>query len=103
MDYQTAIVERKDHIGSITLNHPQVLNILNLQLAKDINSALLELEAARDIYVIIIKGAGCTFCAGERAFCAGADIKDALPFAKEHRYSPWAMPPIHMRGLNMKK
>ena len=69
MDYQNIIVERKDHIGQLTLNHPQTLNILTTQLAKEINSALLELEADSDIYVIIIKGAG-------RAFCAGIDVKE---------------------------
>ncbi|HEX75226.1 MAG TPA: enoyl-CoA hydratase/isomerase family protein [Dehalococcoidia bacterium] len=69
MDYQTVTVERKDHIGNLTLNRPQALNVLNLQMLKDINSALLELEADSDVRVIIMKGAG-------RAFCAGIDIKE---------------------------
>ena len=69
MDYQDVLVERKKHIGSLTLNHPQELNILNVQLAKEINSALLELEADSDVYTVIIKGAG-------RAFCAGIDVKE---------------------------
>lgn len=68
MDYQNVLVERKEHIGSLTLNRPQELNILNVQLAQEMNSALLELEADSDVYVVIIKGAG-------RAFCAGIDIK----------------------------
>ncbi len=69
MDYQSVLVEREEHVGSLTLNRPQKLNILNIQLAKEINSALLELEADSDVYVIIIKGAG-------RAFCAGIDVKE---------------------------
>ncbi len=69
MNYQNVLVERKEHIGSLTLNRPQELNILNTQLAKEINNALLELEADSDVYVVIIKGAG-------RAFCAGIDIKE---------------------------
>ena len=69
MDYQTVIIERRDHIGTITLNRPEALNILNRQLAEEINSALLELEGDSDVYVIIIKGAG-------RAFCAGMDLKE---------------------------
>lgn len=71
MDYQTVIIERKDHIGSLTLNRPEKLNILNTQLAREINDALLELEASSEVYVIIIKGAG-------RAFCAGIDLKEFL-------------------------
>ena len=69
MDYQTVIIERKDHIGSIILNRPEVLNILNTQLAEEINSALVELEADSEVYVVIIKGAG-------RAFCAGIDLRE---------------------------
>lgn len=69
MDYQNVIVERTDHIGKITLNRPDALNTVNMQMAKDINDALLELEADSDVHVIIIKAAG-------RAFCAGADIKE---------------------------
>jgi len=69
MSYQNVIVERQDHIGGITLNRPDALNTLTTQLVKDINDALLELEADSDVRVIIIKGAG-------RAFCAGADIRE---------------------------
>jgi len=69
MDYQTVIVERKDHIGKLTLNRPEALNTLNVQLAKDIDNSLLELEADNEVYVIIIKGAG-------RAFCAGIDLEE---------------------------
>lgn len=69
MSYQTVIVERKDHIGHLIFNRPQALNTLNSQLMEDINSALLDLEADSDVYVVIIKGAG-------RAFCAGIDIKE---------------------------
>lgn len=69
MDYQTVIIERRDHIGTITLNRPEALNILNRQLAEEINSALLELEGDSDVYVIVIKGAG-------RAFCAGIDLEE---------------------------
>ena len=48
MDYQTVITERTHHIGNITLDRPEVLNIPNIQLAEETNSALVELEAAID-------------------------------------------------------
>jgi len=41
--------------------------------------------------------------AGERAFSAGADIKDMLPSFKEHCHCPWASPTSIMRGLDMWK
>ncbi len=64
MEYETVIVERKQHIGIITLNRPKLLNVFSLQLAKDTNSALLELEEDADIFVVILKAAGSSFCAG---------------------------------------
>ncbi len=69
MDYHTIIVERKDHIGKITLNRPEKLNALTTQMGEELNNALLELEADNEVHVAIIKGAG-------RAFCAGVDIDE---------------------------
>lgn len=69
MNSQNVITEREDHIGKITFNRPEALNVLNLQMAKELTNALLELEADRDVHVVIIKGTG-------RAFCAGIDIKE---------------------------
>jgi len=67
MKYETVIVEQKGHIGIITLNRPEALNMVNLQLAKEANDALLNLEGDSNIYVVLIKGAG-------QAFCAGVDV-----------------------------
>ena len=64
MKYETVIVERKEHIGIITLNRPEALNVINIQLGEDINDALLELGNDDDIYVVLLRGAGQSFCAG---------------------------------------
>jgi len=69
MEYQTVIVERKDHIGLITLNRPEQLNAFTAQLAQELNSALRELDQDDEIRVVIIKAAG-------RAFCAGIDVTE---------------------------
>ena len=50
-----------------------------------------------DLWVGIITGAG------EKTFSAGADIKDTLPFMKEHRDSPWEFPASLWRGLEIWK
>ena len=69
MEYQTVIVERRNHIGLITLNRPEQLNSFSSQLALELNNALRELDDDPQIRVIIIKAAG-------RAFCAGIDVSE---------------------------
>jgi len=64
MKYETVMVERKGDIGIITLNRPEALNVMNLQLAKDAYNALLELENDKDIHVVVLRSAGQSFCAG---------------------------------------
>lgn len=59
--------EVKDHIAIITINRPDALNALNLDVLRDIDAAVAQAEEAEDVYVAIITGAG-------RAFVAGADI-----------------------------
>ncbi len=65
------LFEQQDTIGVITLNNPSVLNALNESFMKDINSALDKAEES-EVSVLIITGT-------EKAFIAGADIKEMLP------------------------
>jgi enoyl-CoA hydratase len=67
------IVEKKGHVGIITLNRPQALNALNTGFMQSIDDALSELDSDRNIYVIIITGT-------EKAFIAGADIKEMIDY-----------------------
>ena len=72
MNYQTLAVEpRGEHILLVTLNRPQVLNALNTQMGRD----------QIDLWTRLAAEPGNTRCvvltgAGERAFCAGADLKE---------------------------
>jgi enoyl-CoA hydratase len=66
--YETIIYEKKGGLVDITLNRPDRLNAANLQLAREMNQAVGEIEADEEVRVMILHGAG-------RAFCAGADIK----------------------------
>ena len=61
------ILER--YIGEITLNRPDSLNTFTLTLASELNAALLQLDGAPSVRVVILKGAG-------KAFCAGIDVGD---------------------------
>src|SRR5829696_2126361 len=72
MNYQTLLVEpRGEHILLVTLNRPAVLNALNTQMGKD----------QIDLWTHLTAEPGATRCvvltgAGDRAFCAGADLKE---------------------------
>jgi enoyl-CoA hydratase/carnithine racemase len=64
MKYQTIIVERRDRVGIITLNRPDHMNTFSTVLAKELNAALGELEQDGQVRVVIVKGAGKSFCTG---------------------------------------
>jgi enoyl-CoA hydratase/carnithine racemase len=72
MSYQTLLVEERDeHILLVTLNRPQVLNALNTQMGKDKLDLWTRLAAEPGtLRCVVLTGAG------ERAFCAGADLKE---------------------------
>ncbi len=64
-------VEKKEHIATITLNRPERLNAITGEMLDGLAAALVELDADRDVRVIIVTGAG-------RGFCAGLDLQDQL-------------------------
>ncbi|MBF6467873.1 enoyl-CoA hydratase [Nocardia beijingensis] len=70
--FETILLERKGRVGWITLNRPKALNALNAQVLDDVIAALDELEHDDEIGAIVITGS-------ERAFAAGADIKEMQP------------------------
>lgn len=68
MAYTTIIYTQKDHIAHITLNRPEAHNIINQPLAQELEDACRHINQNRDIYVIIITGAG------DKAFCSGREL-----------------------------
>ena len=68
-DYETILVEIRDRAGLITINRPAALNALNLQVADDILTALRAFDTDTDVGASVITGS-------EKAFAAGADIKE---------------------------
>jgi 2-(1,2-epoxy-1,2-dihydrophenyl)acetyl-CoA isomerase len=69
MQFQTIKVDKTDGVAVLTLNRPQKLNAVNLEMRREVLEALRELERDDTVLVIIITGAG-------EAFCAGADISE---------------------------
>src|SRR5229473_80939 len=69
-NYQYILVERDERIGIATLNRPKELNALNIHLVGELADALEDFDRDEEIRCIVITGAG------DRAFAAGADIKE---------------------------
>jgi len=59
----------RDEAAVLTLNRPEALNALSVAILREVGDALDEV-ATRDVRVLLVTGAG------DRAFCAGADIKE---------------------------
>ncbi|MEM7498706.1 MAG: enoyl-CoA hydratase [Pseudomonadota bacterium] len=72
MAYETIIVERQEHVALIRLNRPAAMNALNSQLMRELGEALRKADADEDVGAIVITG-------NEKAFAAGADIKEMRP------------------------
>ncbi|MEA4813604.1 MAG: enoyl-CoA hydratase-related protein, partial [Oscillospiraceae bacterium] len=66
-------LEKKGHVGVITMNRPEALNALNTPMIHELENVVARAEADEDIYVCIITGAG-------RSFVAGADIGEMSAF-----------------------
>src|SRR5258708_12145874 len=70
--FEHIIVESKGAVGVITLNRPKMLNALSFGVFREIAAAIDDLEADDKIGCILLAG-------GEKAFAAGADIKEKQP------------------------
>jgi len=71
MAYENIIVETRGSVGLITLNRPKALNALNAELMQELGTALDAFDADNSVGAIVITGS-------ERAFAAGADIKQMM-------------------------
>ena len=68
--------EQRGHVGLITINRPEVLNALNLEVIEQLDDILLRAESQEDVHVIVITGAG-------RSFVAGADIGEMVNYTAD--------------------
>jgi enoyl-CoA hydratase len=77
--YETILTETRGRVGLVTLNRPKALNALNSTVLTEMLSALNAFEADPGIGAIVITGS-------EKAFAAGADIKEMQPKAYVDAY-----------------
>ena len=68
-EFSVTKFEVENHVARITLNRPEAMNSLNPEIRWELSKRWDTIEADPDIWVAVVTGAG------ERAFCAGADLK----------------------------
>ncbi len=71
-NFEVIIYQKQDSTGYVTLNRPQALNAYNLQMRDELYQVLSSIRDDPEVKVAIFKGAG------EKAFCAGADLTEFL-------------------------
>ena len=71
-DYRHLLLERSDdrHVVTVTLNRPEQHNAMNTAMGEDLLACFTALASDPDVRVVILTGAG------DRAFCAGGDLKE---------------------------
>lgn len=80
MTYETILTETRGRVGLITLNRPKALNAINRQLTGELLDALDAFDRNADVGCIVITGS-------EKAFAAGADIKEMQSASYIEMYS----------------
>ena len=73
--YNNILSEQKGQIAYVTINRPKQMNALNKETIEELNNAFTGLDADSNVGVIILTGSG------DKAFVAGADIKEFADFS----------------------
>ncbi len=73
----TLLVTRDAYVATVTLNRPDVLNAINSVMLRELADAFQMLDAAPDVRVVILTGAGA------RSFCVGMDLKERAGMSDE--------------------
>ena len=77
MELKNVLLEKEGHLAIVTINRPKALNALNSETLKDLDTVIENLENDKDIYAVILTGAG------EKSFVAGADISEMKDLNEE--------------------
>ncbi|MFA7270461.1 MAG: enoyl-CoA hydratase/isomerase family protein [Sterolibacterium sp.] len=84
--FATIQYRRVGRIAYVTLNRPQVLNVFSVQMRDDLFEVLSAIRLDDEICILVLNGAG------DRAFCAGADLSEFLT-------APSALAARHIRAM----
>ena len=97
MGYNAIILERDGHVATIRLNRPDKHNAINGEMSAELIECLDALEADDEVRVIVLTGAG------EKAFCAGADMAEAIAGGTDARGTNDSAARAALRLLRVKK
>lgn len=86
-NFETILYDKKDGTGYVTLNRPKALNAYNIKMRDELYQVLAAVRDDPDVQVVIFSGAG------EKAFCAGADLTEFLT----------APPPVAARQVRFER
>jgi enoyl-CoA hydratase len=70
--FETVVYAKHEGIGRVMLSRPNVLNVYNVQMRDELCQVLHAIKDDPEVRVVVLSGAG------ERAFCAGADLSEFL-------------------------
>jgi enoyl-CoA hydratase len=85
--FETILYEKKDGIGYVTLNRPKFLNVYNIKMRDELFEVLEAIKDDDEVRVVIFRAAG------DKAFCAGADLTEFLS----------APPPVTARQVRFQR
>ena len=71
MNPKSFLYDQRDGIGTITLNRPDRLNAITVEVYHELTDFIAQLQDEKDVRVVVITGAG-------RAFCSGGDVVDII-------------------------
>ncbi len=69
----TILFEKREHIAIFTINRPEAMNSLTVEMLGALDAGFAAFEKDDDLWVAILTGAG------DKCFCAGMDLKEAIP------------------------
>lgn len=81
MSYQNLEYVEEGTVGILTLSRPKALNALNAELLDELGSVLDKVAVSQNLRVLIVTGAG------EKAFVAGADIKEMANHSSDRAFA----------------
>jgi enoyl-CoA hydratase/carnithine racemase len=94
-DYTQILYDVADQIATITINRPEKMNAFTGTMIKEMTDAFDRIDADDDVRAVVVTGAG------ERAFCAGADLTPEdgkKPFASEDPVEDYSDPRVRDGG-----
>jgi enoyl-CoA hydratase/carnithine racemase len=72
MELETVLFEVTDHVATVTLNRPEVMNGFNQRMLEEFAALWDTVKNDDDVRVVVLRGAG------DRAFCTGMDVKEGI-------------------------